>query len=350
MKAVVFHSNNDIRFEEVGNSNIQRMDDALVRVTTSSICGSDIHIKNHGEAMGVKPGTIIGHEFVGVVEEVGDLLIGFSPGDRVAVSCIFNCGQCFYCQKGNISMCNNGTVFGGRSITEEIPHGCQAELVRIPYASHVMHKIPNNLSDEDVLFVGDILSTGFYGAQRGEVNLGDTVVIVGAGPVGMCAAIGARLLGAAQIIMLDAEEYRLQVAVDKKLADVIINIEKNEAAPIILQLTHGRGADVVIEAVGSNKSFQDALSYARAGGNVSLLGVYTTEAVLALNKYWRQNLTIKMGLVEVKNMGALINLIAAGIVDTRFLITHTIGFEQVMDAYKVMENRLDNVLKIALKM
>lgn len=351
MKAVVFHGNNDIRLEEVRPSKIERMDDALVRVTTSTICGSDIHIKNHGEAMGILPGTIIGHEFVGVIEEVGESVMGFSRGDRVAVSCIFNCGQCFYCKKGNLSMCNNGTVFGGRAVTAEIPHGCQTELVRIPYASQIIHKIPDHLSDEDVLFVGDILSTGFYGAERGEVKLGDTVVIVGAGPVGMCAAIGARLLGAAQIIMIDTETYRLQVAMDQKLADRTININtQNQPLAMILDLTDGRGADVVIEAVGSSQSFQDAFSYVRAGGTVSLLGVYTNEAIFAINKYWRQNLNVKMGLVEVKNMGALLNLIATGKIDTRFLISHTFNFDQVMEAYNVMENRLDNVLKVALKM
>lgn len=350
MRAVVFHGNNDIRIDEVQKSRIDRMDDALVRVTTSTICGSDIHIKNHGETMGVLPGTIIGHEFVGEVVEVGESVMGFARGDRVAVSCIFNCGQCFYCRKGNISMCQEGTVFGGRAVTAEIPHGCQTELVRIPHASQIMHKIPGHLSDEDVLFVGDILSTGFYGAERGEVRLGDTVVIVGAGPVGMCAAIGAKILGAAQIIMIDAESYRLQVAVDQKLADVTINVMTDNSLKIIQDLTGGHGADVVIEAVGTPQSFQDAFSYVRAGGTVSLLGVYTNEVVFAINKYWRKNLNVKMGLVEVKNMGSLINLISTGKINTRFLITHTFNFDQVMEAYEVMEKRLDNVLKIALKM
>ncbi|MDR1159015.1 MAG: alcohol dehydrogenase catalytic domain-containing protein, partial [Syntrophomonadaceae bacterium] len=304
MKAVVFRANKDIRLEEVRESKIERMDDALVRVTTSTICGSDIHIKNHGETMGILPGTVIGHEFVGIVEEVGESVNGFAKGDRVAVSCIFNCGQCFYCKKGNISMCTSGTVFGGRAVTSEIPHGCQTELVRIPYASQIMHKIPSHLSDDDVLFVGDILSTGFFGAERGEIKLGDTVVIIGAGPVGVCAAIGARLLGAAQIIMLDMEAYRLQIAKEQNLADIVVNIKSEDTLQVILDSTGGRGADVVIEAVGSSQSFQDAFNYIRAGGTVSLLGVYTAETTFAINKHWRKNLNVKMGLVEVKNMGS----------------------------------------------
>ncbi len=349
MKAVVFHGNGDLRLEDVPKSKIQRQDDALVRVTTSTICGSDIHIKNHGTEMGVLPGTIIGHEFVGVIEEVGESIIGYSPGDRVAVSCVFNCGQCFYCQKGIYSQCLHGAVFGGRC-ADGLPHGCQSELVRVPFAPRIMQKIPNGLTDEDVLFVGDILSTGYFGAEQGEIKLGDTVVIIGTGPVGMCTAIGARLFGAAQIIMLDSDANRLQVAQAKGLADGTINIQTDNPLSIILDATAGRGADVVIDAVGSRQSFEDSFNYVRPGGTVSLLGVYTAESNFAINKYWRKNLTIRMGLVEVKNMGALINLIEIGKIDTHFLITHTFNFDQVMEAYRLFENRLDNVLKVVLKM
>ena len=350
MRAVVFHRDKDIRVEEVPERKIEQMDDALVRVTTSTICGSDIHIKNHGEAMGIVPGTIIGHEYVGVVEAVGDSVLSFAPGDRVAVSCIFNCGQCYFCRKGNTSMCVQGTVFGGRSIAGITPHGCQTELVRVPYAAQIMHKIPDHLSDEDVLFVGDILSTGYYGALRGGITLGDTVAIIGAGPVGFCAAIGARLLGAAHIIMLDAEEYRLEISRQQKLADTTINVKDVDPLAAIMDLTEGRGADVVIEAVGTTQCFDNAFEYVRNGGTVSLLGVYSEAATFAINKNWRRNLTVKMGLVEVKYMGELINLIASGKIDTRFLITHTFNFNDVMAAYDVMENRLDGVMKVALKM
>lgn len=349
MKAVVFRGNNDIRLEEVSKPRIESSQDAIVRVTTSTICGSDIHIKNHGQVMGVVPGTIIGHEFVGIVEEVGDIIKGFVPGDRVAVSCVFNCGQCYHCQHGSISNCTSGAVFGGRW-SDGLPHGCQAEFIKVPYASQTMYKFPDHLTDEDVLFVGDILSTGYFGAVRGDIKLGDTVAIVGAGPVGMCAAIGARLAGAAQIVLIDTDEFRLQVAREQKLGEVNINVQNQDALQNILDITGGRGADVVIEAVGSSKSFEDSFSYVRAGGTVSLLGVYTAPTNFAINQYWRKNLTVKMGLVEVKHMGALINLIATGKIDTRFLITHTFKFDQVMEAYNVVEKRLDNVLKAVLKM
>ena len=349
MKAMVFHGNNDLRVEEVPKPQIISSQDALVKVTTSTICGSDIHQKYHGEQMGVLPGTIIGHEFVGIVEEIGESVEGFKPGDRVAVSCVFSCGQCYHCQQGAISNCSNGAVFGGKW-SQGLPHGCQAEYIRVPYASRTMYRFPDYFSDEDVLFVGDILSTGYFGAVQGGVKLGDTVAIVGAGPVGMCAAIGAKLLGAAQVIMIDTDAHRLQVTTEQKLAEYTVNPTSQDPIQAILDRTEGRGADVVIEAVGSNQSFEDAFAYVRSGGTVSLLGVYSNEANFAINKYWRKNLTIKMGLVEVKNMRGLIEMVSSGKIDTRFLITHTFNFDQIMDAYNIFENRLDHVLKVALKM
>lgn len=353
MKAVVYRGVEDLRLEDVPKPKIERASDAIIRVTTASICGSDIHMKHHGDAIGVFPGTTLGHEYVGVIEELGDTVTDFLPGDRVAVSCIFSCGQCYYCQKGLYSQCPSGSVFGGKGKESigGLNHGCHTNFVRVPYASsRVLQKIPDSLADEDVLFVGDILSTGYIGAERGEIQPDDTVVIVGAGPVGMCAAIGARLFGAAQIVMLDTDAHRLKVSEDKGLAEVIINISTQNPRQTILDITAGRGADVVIDAVGSKQSFEDAFTYVRPGGTVSLLGVYTTEATFYINKYWRSNLTVKMGLVEVNRMGALIEMIAKGKIDTKFLITHTFDFSQVMEAYEVMDKRLDNVIKVALKM
>ncbi|EHQ89429.1 alcohol dehydrogenase [Desulfosporosinus youngiae] len=347
MKAVVFHGNDDLRFESVPRPQIINPGDALVRVTTSTICGSDIHIKHHGETMGVKPGNIIGHEFVGIVEQVGGQVSNFKTGDRVAVACVFSCGECFYCQKGIHSQCPQGSVFGGSGKLDN--RGAHAEYVRVPFASRVMHKIPDTLSDEDVLFVGDILSTGYYGAERGEIKAGDTVVVIGSGPVGMCAMISARLFGAEQIIAVDLDNHRLGIALNQGIADKAINPQSEEPLKVIKDLTDNRGADVVIEAVGSKTSFEAAFRYIRPGGTVSLLGVYTMGVDFPINQHWRRNLSVKMGLVEVTHMNLLIELIKDGQINTNFLISHVLPFTEIMKGYELFENRVDNALKVVLK-
>ena len=347
MKAVVFHGNDDLRFEPVPRPRLINAGDALVRVTASTICGSDIHIKHHGERMGVKPGNIIGHEFVGIVEEVGEEAGGFTPGERVAVACAFSCGECFYCQRGFHSQCPRGSVFGGSGKLDN--RGAHAEYVRVPFAAKIMERIPASLSDEDVLFVGDILSTGYYGAERGEVKAGDTVVVIGSGPVGMCAMISARLFGAERIIAVDLDNHRLGVALQQGIADKAVNPQTDNPLATIKELTNGRGADVVIEAVGSKTSFEAAFSYIRPGGTVSLLGVYTMGVDFPINQYWRRNLAVKMGLVEVTHMNLLIELIKEGCINTNFLITHVLPFSEIMKGYEIFENRLDNALKVVLK-
>jgi len=348
MKAVVFHGNGDLRFESVPRPQIINSTDALVRVTTSTICGSDIHIKHHGEAMRIKSGNIIGHEFVGIVEQVGDQVGSFTPGERVAVACAFSCGECFYCRKGFPSQCRQGSVFGGSGKLDN--RGAHAEYVRVPFAAKTMQKIPKSLTDEDVLFVGDILSTGYYGAERGEVKAGDTVVVIGSGPVGMCAMISARLFGAEQIIAVDLDNHRLGVALEQGIADNVVNPHLEDPLKIIKDLTEGRGADVVIEAVGSKSSFEAAFNYIRPGGTVSLLGVYTMGVDFPINQYWRKNLAVKMGLVEVTHMNLLIELIKDGRINTNFLISHVLPFAEIMKGYEIFENRMDFALKVVLKL
>lgn len=348
MKAVVFHGNDDLRFESVPRPQLINAGDALVRVTTTTICGSDIHIKHHGEALRVKSGNTIGHEFVGIVEQVGDQVSNFIPGERVAVACVFSCGECFYCRKGFPSQCQQGSVFGGGGKLDN--RGAHAEYVRVPFAAKTMQKIPAGLSDEDVLFVGDILSTGYYGAERGEVKAGDTVVVIGSGPVGMCAMISARLFGAQQIIAVDLDNHRLGVALEQGIADKGINPQSDNPLEVIKELTEGRGADVVIEAVGSKTSFEAAFSYIRPGGTVSLLGVYTMGVDFPINQYWRKNLAVKMGLVEVTHMNSLIELIKDRRINTNFLITHVLPFAEIMKGYEIFENRGDNALKVVLKL
>jgi alcohol dehydrogenase len=340
MKAVVYHGPNDIRLEDVPVPKIIEPDDAIVRVTTSTICGTDIHIQ-HGGIPAVKPGTIIGHEFCGEVVEVGPNVQDAKVGDRVAVSCITQCGQCFYCTRSEYAHCVTGSWIFGHLID-----GCQAEYVRVPHANMGLHKIPEGLTDEDVLFVGDILSTGYFGAERGRIKPGDTVAVMGSGPVGMCAMATARLWGPAQIIAVDTNEHRLEVAVKQGIADVAVNPAKEDAVKRIRELTDdGRGADVTIEAVGVKGTYELALEAVRAGGNVSIIGVFEDPQELPMNNLWIKNITISMGLVNADHIPELMKLIKAGKLDMRFLITHRAPLNDIIKGYDVFGNKKDNVLK-----
>lgn len=347
MKAVVFHDNYDIRFETVSDPQILHPGDALVQVSAASICGSDIHIKRRGREMQVTPGTILGHEFVGVVAEAGAGVAGFSPGDRVAVSCIFSCGQCYYCRKGLASQCPQGACFG--AMGDGTNHGAHAAYIRIPYAARTMRKIPETLSDEEMLFVGDILSTGLFGVDQGGVTEGDAVVVFGAGPVGMCAMMAARLRGASKVIAVEKNPARIAVITKHRLADEIIFAGEEKPAKIIRALTEGRGADVVIDAVGGGSTFGAIFASVRPGGVVSLLGVYNDAVQFHIYRYWWKNITVKMGLVETGKMDSLIEWIRDGKLNALFMITHVLPFPEIMKGYEVMEKQNEGVLKVAIK-
>ena len=347
MKAVVFHGNGDIRFQSVPDPAIIHPSDALLRVTTSSICSTDIHIKHHGNEMKVTPGTILGHEFVGVIEEIGKAHSPFSPGDRVAVSCTYSCGECYYCKKQLYSQCLTGACFG--AMGDGLNNGAHAEFIRVPYASRIMHKIPDELSDEDVLFVGDILSTGLFGVELGNVRKGDTVVVCGAGPVGICVMLIARLYGASKIIALEMSKNRAGIITAPGLADNVIDPSREKPSGIIKDLTHGRGADVVIDASGDPRSFGNLFNYVRPGGSIALIGVYNDSVNFPIYKYWWKNLTIRMGLVETSKMEQLMEWIRQGRINTRFLITHTLPFNEIMKGYDIMDKKSDRTLKVAVK-
>ena len=339
MKAVVYHGPNNISLDDVPIPQIIEADDAIVKVTTSTICGTDIHIQSGGVPE-VKPGTIIGHEFCGQIEEIGPNVHGFKVGDRVAVSCVTQCGECFYCLKQEYSHCTTGSWIFGYMID-----GCQAEYVRVPHANLGMHHIPEGLTDDDLLFVGDILSTGYFGAERGRIQPGDTVAVMGCGPVGMCAMATARLWGPSQIIAVDTNEHRLQVSLDQGIADVAINPAKEDAVAKILELTEGRGADVTIEAVGIEPTFNLALNAVRAGGNVSVIGVFEKPIEVRMNELWIKNINISMGLVQANHIPVLIDLIKKGKLDMKFLLTHRAPLNRIMEGYDVFGNKKDDCLK-----
>ena len=339
MKAVVYHGPGKISLDDVPVPKIINPDDAILRVTTSTICGTDIHIQAGG-VPAVKPGTIIGHEFCGEIVEMGPNVHGFNIGDRVAVSCVTQCGECFYCLRQEYSHCTTGSWIFGHLID-----GCQAEFVRVPHANLGMHKIPADLTEEDLLFIGDILSTGYFGAERGRIQPGDTVAVMGSGPVGMCAMATARLWGPSQIIAVDSNAHRLSVAKKQGIADVTLNPIEVDVVAKIMELTDGRGADVTIEAVGIEPTFSLALNSVRPGGNVSVIGVFEKPIEVKMNELWIKNINISMGLVQANHLPLLIDLINKGKIDMRFLQTHHAPLNDIMKGYDVFGNKKDNCLK-----
>ena len=292
----------------------------------------------------VEPGRIIGHEFCGIVEEVGSGVSNFKKGDRVAVSCVTQCMQCYYCRRGLYSQCTNGSWIFGYMID-----GCQADYVRVPYADSGLHPIPDELTDEDVLFVGDILSTGFFGAERGDIKPGDTVAVFGSGPVGMCVMATARLWGPARIVAVDIDESRLDFVKKEGWADYGLNPNKVDVVQALQDMTEGRGADVTFEANGFAPTFQGAINSVRPGGTVSLIGVFETPQELPMNKLWIKNITIKMGLVNANRISELIDLIKEGKINMKPLITHTLPMSKVAEGYDIFEERRDNAIKVVLK-
>ena len=339
MKALVYNGPNKIALEDVPVPKIIEPDDAIVRITTSTICGTDIHIW-HGGVPQVQTPRILGHEFVGEVVEVGPAVRNSKVGDKVAVSCVTQCGECFYCLRGTYSQCETGSWIFGYMID-----GCQAEYVRVPHANLGMFKIPEGLTEEDVLFVGDILSTGYMGAENASIEPGDTVAVMGSGPVGMCAMATARLWGPAQIIAVDMDESRLDRALKNGIADIALNPKKANVPEAIKELTQGRGADRTIEAVGVKGTYDLALNSVRAGGNVSILGVFEEPQILAMNELWIKNLTIRMGLVNANRIPQLLNLIKAKKIDMNFLITHRAPLNEILKGYDVFGNKKDDCLK-----
>lgn len=343
MKAFVYHGPENMSLDQVPKPQIQLPTDAIVKVTTSTICGTDKHIR-HGGMPEVEPGRIIGHEFCGIVEEVGSGVSKFKKGDKVAVSCVTQCMQCFYCRRGLYSQCTTGSWIFGYMID-----GCQADYVRVPYADSGLHLIPEGLVDEDVLFVGDILSTGYFGAERGEIQPGDTVAVFGSGPVGMCAMATARLWGPARIVAVDIDESRLEFVQKTGWADYGLNPNKVDVVQALKDMTDGRGADVTIEANGFEPTFKGAIDGVRPGGTISLIGVFESPQTIPMNTLWIKNITIKMGLVNANRIPELIGLIQEGKLDMKPLITHTLPLSQVAEGYDIFEERRDGALKVVLK-
>lgn len=343
MKALVYHGPGNISLDDVPTPQLLKDDDAIVRVTTSTICGTDIHIW-HGDMPEVEAPRIIGHEFCGEIVAVGSAVHNVKVGDRCAISCVTQCGECFYCKRGTYSHCDTGSWIFGYMID-----GCQAEYVRVPHANLGCHVIPEGLCDEDVLFVGDILSTGYFGAEHGNIQPGDTVMVSGCGPVGMCAMATAKLWGPRKVVAVDTNQSRLDFAVANGYADLGLNPLDCDVAEEIRKMTDGRGADVCIEAVGVTPTFDLAVNAVRPGGHVSVVGVFAAPVELAMNKLWIKNITISMGLVNSNRIPELIGLIKDGKLNMRPLQTHCAPLNDILKGYDIFGGKKDNCIKWVVK-
>ncbi len=350
MKANVFRGKNDIRVEEVERPSAG-VGEAVIRVTLTTICGTDLHILR-GEYP-VKSGLIIGHEPVGVIEELGPGVTGYEVGERVLVGAITPCGQCRACLSGYLSQCGHGVAFealGGWRFGNTI-NGAQAEYLLVPHAQANLAKIPDELTDEQVVLLADIASTGFSGAESGQIKIGDSVVVFAQGPIGLCATAGAKLMGAALIIGVDGDSNRLATA-RRMGADVVLDYREVDVVSEVLRLTGG-GADVSIEALGTQQTFESALRSLRPGGTLSSLGVYSGKLQVPYEAFaaglgdHRIVTTLCPGGKE--RMRRLMEVVRAGRVDLTPLLTHTYRLDRIAEAYELFGERMDGVLKVAIK-
>lgn len=339
MKAFVYYGPNDMRMQDVPAPKIEHESDAIVKVDRSTLCGTDIQIMR-GALREVVPGTILGHEFCGTVVETGPAVKTVKAGQRVAASSITACGYCNSCKKGMASHCENGGWMLGYSID-----GCQAEYVRVPYADNGLSAIPDSVSFDAALFCGDILSAGYFGAEKARIEPGDTVVVIGAGPVGICAMISAKIFGPARIIALDVNDKRLGIIREQNLADIVINPSAVNASEAVMELTGGVGADAVIEAAGVRQSFEFAVSLSRPNGRISIVALYSEPLIYDLKTVGERYISMRTGNADNKHMFRLLELIAAKRIDTGVLITHSAPLNNIMKGYEIFGNRTQDCLK-----
>jgi alcohol dehydrogenase len=351
MRAAVFEKQGSIKLREVPKPR-PGVGEALIRVTLTTICGTDVHILR-GEYP-VKSGLIVGHEPVGVVEEVGLGVVGYQPGDRVIVGAITPCGQCRACLSGAASQCSHMgdgyEAIGGWRFGNTI-NGCQAEYVVVPNAQVNLAKIPDALRDEDVVLCPDIMSTGFSASERAHVRLGDAVAIFAQGPIGLCATAGAKMSGASLVIGVDRVPARLEMA--KRMgADVVLNYEEQDVVAEIKKLTGG-GADVAIEALGTQPTFENALRALRPGGTLSSLGVYSGHLSLPLDAFAAGlgDHTVVTTLCPggKERMRRLMSIVASKRAPFEALVTHSFSLDQIEEAYDLFSQQRDGVLKVAIR-
>ena len=342
MKALTYIEHGKFALLDKPKPEILDPGDAIVRVTLGSICTSDLHIK-HGSVPRAVPGITVGHEMVGVVESVGSAVTTVKPGDRVTVNVETFCGECFFCQHGFVNNCtdpNGGWALGCRI------DGGQAEFVRVPYADQGLNKIPDSVTDEQALFVGDVLATGFWAARISEITEDDTVLIIGAGPTGICTLLCVMLKTPKRIIVCEKDPARIAF-VREHYPEVFVCEPENCKEFTLAHSDHG-GADVVLEVAGAKDTFRLAWECARPNAIVTVVALYDEAQALPLPEMYGKNLTFKTGGVDGCDCAEILSLIEAGKIDTTPLITHRYRLEDIEEAYRIFENKQDGIIKVAI--
>lgn len=344
MQALVYYGPDQKKLEERAKPVIIAPTDAIVRITRTTICGTDLHILK-GDVPTCKPGTVLGHEGVGVIDAVGAGVTAFKPGDRVLIACISACGRCEFCRKGMYSHCTTGGWILGNSID-----GTQAEFVRIPHADTSLYPIPEGADEEALVMLSDILPTGFEcGVLNGKVKVGSSVAIVGSGPIGLAALLTAQFYTPAEIIMIDLDDNRLAVA--KRFgATATVNSSDGKAAQQVMVLTGGRGVDTAIEAVGIPATFTLCEDIVAAGGTIANVGVHGCKVDLHLDRLWSHNVTITTGLVDTFSIPMLLKTVHSNRIDAKQLITHRFKLQDILQAYDTFAKAADTkALKVILE-
>lgn len=343
MKALVYHGPGKKSWEEKPKPVVKEPTDAVIKIFKTTICGTDLHIMK-GDLPTVTDGRIIGHEGVGIIDEIGSAVSNFKKGDHVLISCVTACGKCEYCKKQMYSHCENGGWILGNLID-----GTQAEYVRIPYADNSLYPIPAGSDEEALVMLSDILPTGFEcGVLSGQVKPGDTIAIVGAGPIGLATLLTAQFYTPAEIIMIDQDDNRLDIA--KKFgATHIINSSNENAVEKVMSLTNGKGVDTAIEAVGIPATFELCQAIIGAGGHIANIGVHGKSVTLHLETLWSRNIIITTRLVDTVSTPMLFKIVKSGRLDPKKLITHHFTLNQILEAYDTFENAAkEKALKVIL--
>ena len=332
MKALVYQGPSNKTVEERQKPEITAPTDAIVKISKTTICGTDLHILK-GDVPTCQPGRILGHEGVGVIEKAGSGVTAFKPGDRVLISCISSCGKCSYCRKLMYSHCVTGGWILGNTID-----GTQAEFVRIPYADTSLYHIPEGADEEALVMLSDILPTGFEcGVLNGKVQPGTTVAIVGAGPIGLAALLTAQFYSPADIVMIDLDDNRLEMA--KRFgATAIVNSTDGKALETVLKMTRNRGVDTAIEAVGIPATFELCEGIVAPGGTIANIGVHGTQVALHLERLWDRNISITTRLVDTATIPMLFKTVRSNKIDPKRLITHRFKLDRILDAYDTFGN------------
>lgn len=342
MLAYSYISKDHFELTEKPRPQIKDRRDAIVKITLASICSSDLHIK-HGSVPRAVPGITVGHEMVGIVEETGSDVINVRPGDRVTVNVETFCGECYFCKKGFVNNCtdkNGGWALGCRI------DGGQAEYVRVPFADTGLNRIPDGVTDQQALLVGDVLATGFWAVRISEITEDDTVLILGAGPTGICTLLCAMLKKPKQIIVCEKDETRIRF-VNEHYPDVLTVTPDAVEAFVRRNSCHG-GADTVLEVAGAETTFETAWKCARPNAVITVVALYDRPQILPLPNMYGKNLTFKTGGVDGCDCAEILHLIAEGKLDTSPLITHTYPLERISEAYELFEEKRDGVIKVAI--